>query len=150
MKKEEKIIKETIAEFLKMLEVDGTTEVVMGEEIIDVILDTQDSGIVIGHHGEVLEALQIIMSAVVSKKLGRFVRVSVEVGEYKKNRKEWIENLARSTKEKVLSEQQEISLPGLKSWERRIVHMSLKDDKEVVSESMGEGKERTLVIKPRA
>lgn len=149
MKKEEKIIKETIAEFLKMLEVDGTTEVVMGEEIIDVILDTQDSGIVIGHHGEVLEALQIIMSAVVSKKLDRFVRVSVEVGEYKKNRKEWLENLARSTKEKVLSEQQEISLPGLKSWERRIVHMSLKDDKEVASESIGEGKERTLVIKPR-
>lgn len=150
VKKEEDVIKETIAAFLQTLGVEGTTKVVVSEEIIDVVLETQDSGIVIGHHGEVLEALQIIMSALVSKKIGRFIRVSIEIGEYKKNRQEWLESLAQTTKERVLENQQEISLPGLKSWERRLVHMFLKDDTEVTSESIGEGKERTLVVKPRS
>lgn len=149
MKKEEKLIKETIAAFLQMLGIESKTEITIAEEIIDVVLETEDTGIVIGHHGEVLEALQIVISALVSKKIGRFIRVSIEVGEYKKNRQEWLENLAQTTKERVLSGQQEISLPGLKSWERRLVHMFLKDDQEVTSESVGEGKERTLVVKPR-
>lgn len=148
-KKEEKLIEETISEFLKMLEVDGVVEIIPTEGGVDVILNTQDTGIVIGRHGEVLESLQVILSAIVSKKLDRFIHVSLEVGEYKKNRKEWLENLVRSTKERVLSENQEISLPGLKSWERRVVHLLLKEDEQVISESVGEGKERTLIIKPR-
>ena len=53
------------------------------------------------------------------------------------------------TKEQVLSEQKEHVLPSLKSWERRVVHLILQNDEEVVSESIGEGKERVLVVKPR-
>ena len=57
--------------------------------------------------------------------------------------------MAAQTKARVLAEEREISLPSLKSWERRIVHMALQDDPEVVSESVGEGRDRTLVIKQR-
>lgn len=146
----EKKVKSTIEEILKVLEIDATFELVENEEGYDVILATEDSGIVIGHHGDTLEALQTIISLCVSKKLGEFKRISVEVGDYKKNREDWLKTIAAETKEKVLAENKEIFLPDLKSWERRIVHMMLQEDKEVTSESIGEGKERVLVVKPRS
>ncbi len=144
-----KKVKKVLSELLEKLEIAGTCEVSENEGTIDAVLDTPDSGLVIGYHGEVLEALQIVSSLVVSKHIGQFVRVSIEVGDYKKNRSEYLERLAQQTKEKVLAEQIEYSLPQLKSWERRIVHMLLQNDEEVVSESVGEGKDRVLVIKPR-
>lgn len=150
MAKEKVNPKEKIEEVLKGLEIEGAVEVKENEEGYDVILDTPDSGIVIGHHGDTLEALQIIFSLVISKAMGEYKRISVEIGEYKKNRSEYLEKLAMETKERVLSENKEIYLPDLKSWERRIVHIILQDDPEVTSESVGEGKERTLVVKPRS
>lgn len=141
--------RETIEEIFKSLSIEGDFEVEENDEGYDIKLETPDSGIVIGHHGDTLEALQIITSLVLSKKSGEFKRVSVEVGDYKKNRSEYLTNLALQTKERVLSTKSEIYLPDLKSWERRIVHMLLADDKEVLSESIGEGKDRVLVVKPR-
>ena len=142
-------VKKIISEVLESLQIDGDFDLVENDEGFEIKLETQDSGIVIGHHGDTLESLQIVLSLILSKKLGEFKRVSIEVGDYKKNRSEYLTNLALDTKEKVLSENKEIFLPDLKSWERRIVHMLLQDDKEVVSESMGEGKDRVLVVKPR-
>lgn len=143
------VVKGIFSDLLKMLGVDGTFDAKQTDEGVDIVLDTQDSGIVIGYHGEVLEALQLITSLCVSKKIGRFVRISVEVGEYKRNRTDWLEHLAMQAKEQALAEQKEVPLQNLKSWERRIVHLYLQNDKDVVSESIGEGKERTLIVKPR-
>jgi spoIIIJ-associated protein len=84
-----------------------------------------------------------------ARRLGEFKRVSIEVGEYKKKREEWLQNLAAETKDKVLAENKEVYLADLKSWERRVVHMILQDDQEVISESIGEGKDRVLVVKPK-
>lgn len=150
VKDEPKIVKEENEALLKQLGIEGDCEVFLNEDGVEVVLNTSDSGIVIGYHGENLEALQLILSLVVSKKIGRFIRVSVDIGDYKKNRADFLQNLTLQTKARVLQENQELSLPNLKSWERRIVHMFLQDDEEVVSESIGEGRERTLVIKPRA
>ncbi|HKC14812.1 MAG TPA: R3H domain-containing nucleic acid-binding protein [Patescibacteria group bacterium] len=146
----EKKVKKVIEDILKALEIDADFELTEKEEGYDVVLSTEDSGIIIGHHGDTLEALQTIISLAISKKLGEFKRVSVEVGDYKKNREEWLKSLAGETKEKVLTERKEIFLPDLKSWERRIVHLILQDDEDVVSESIGEGKDRVLVVKPRS
>jgi spoIIIJ-associated protein len=121
----------------------------MHDEGADVVLQTEESGILIGYHGEILEALQLVLSLMVSRKLDRFVRISVEVGDYKKNRSEYLEKLAMQTKERVLEENRPHTLSSLKSWERRIVHMILQQDDQVISESMGEGRDRVLVVKPR-
>ena len=145
-KTEENKIKSAIEEFFKVLNIDGTFELAFGEDIIDVVLEAKDTSLVIGYHGETLEALQLVLALVVS---GKFIRVSLEVGDYKKKRSEFLKVLATKTKDRVLIEGREISLPELKSWERRVVHLLLQEDKEVVSESVGEGKNRTLVIKPR-
>ncbi len=143
------IITATAEELIKTLELQAEVEVVSHETTAEVILKTEESGIIIGYHGEVLEAFQLLLSLMVSRKAGHFMRLSVEVGDYKKNRSEYLESLAQQTKEKVLEEGRPHTLSSLKSWERRVVHMILQDDQDVISESMGEGKDRVLVIKPR-
>lgn len=147
--KQQKIVKDLVSQTLKLLNIDGNFEITEGKEGYDVTLNTEDAALVIGYHGDTLESLQVILSLILSKKLGEFKRISLEVGEYKKNRSEWLTSLARETRERVISENKEIYLPDLKAWERRVVHMLLQDDKEVVSESVGEGKDRVLVIKPK-
>ena len=89
-----KKIEKYIQEFLDTLGISGGFEMVETDEEISVTLDTEDSGMIIGYHGETLEAMQLILSLVIAKKLGAFKRVSVEVGDYKKNREEWLRNLA--------------------------------------------------------
>ena len=150
MKKEElQTIQQVAEKLLSMLGVSASVEVTEGEEVAEVLLQTEESGMLIGYHGETLEALQTVISLVASKELGSFIRVSLEVGDYKKNRVEYLKHLVEQAKDQALSQGQAVSLPNLKSWERRIVHTLLADDKEVASESMGEGRDRVLTIKPR-
>jgi spoIIIJ-associated protein len=152
-KKEIKTIKEITEKLLKLLDVDGDFEIVESkdakEESVEIVLNTKDTGVVIGYHGDTLEGLQLILSLCVARNLGRFVRISIDVGDYKKNRTEFLKSLALETKERVLSEGKEIAIPELKSWERRIVHLLLEKDGEVASESQGEGRDRVLVVTPR-
>ncbi len=142
-------VRKTIEELFSHLEIAGNFDLAEQENALDVVLETVDSGIVIGYHGEALEALQLILSLLVAKRLGRFVRVTVEVGDYRKNRSEYLQKLALAAKERALAERQEQTIHSLKSWERRIIHLLLQDDTQVASESVGSGKERVLVVKPR-
>ncbi|MBI5045374.1 MAG: KH domain-containing protein [Candidatus Levybacteria bacterium] len=146
---EQQVFQDITQELLAKLEVSGTVEVTVHEDMADILLQTEESGLIIGYHGEVLEALQLLISLMASKKIGRFIRASLEVGDYKKNRTEYLERLAQQTKDRVLQDDRAHTLSSLKSWERRIVHLVLQDDEEVTSESMGEGKDRVLVVKPR-
>ena len=149
MDKKKKIIQKTTEELFKLLDIAGDITVELDDETASIDLSTDDSGIVIGRHGDMLESLQTVLALCVSKKLDKFYRISLEVGDYKKNREEWLRSMVQDTKDRVLTENREISIPSLKAWERRVVHLSLQDDKEVVSESAGEGKDRVLVIRPK-
>jgi spoIIIJ-associated protein len=139
----------TTKKLLSSLGVEAKIKITEEEDIISVSLETEDSGIVIGYHGETLEALQIVLALMLAKETGEFKRVSIEVGDYKKNREAWLEKLALDAKERVLSGEKEVYLTDLKAWERRVVHMVLQSDDQVGTESSGEGKERVLVIKPK-
>ncbi len=149
MAKNQKIAQELITQLFKHLGIKESFEVTETEESIDVVVSSVDPGLIIGHHGDTLDSLQLVLSLMLAKSIGEYKRVSLEVGDYKKNRSDYLKNLALQTKERVLSEQREIFLPNLKPWERREVHLSLQDDDQVISESVGEGKERTLVVKPK-
>lgn len=138
-----------IEDFFKMLGVDVKVAVTPVEDMLDVTLETEESGIIIGYHGETLESLQLLLSLGVSKKIGRFIRVMIDVGDYRKQRTDYLHQLAEQMKESVLREQRERVVTSLKSWERRVIHMLLKDDDQVETESRGTGRERVLVIKPR-
>lgn len=145
----EKKIQKTTEELLQLLNISGAASVEITDDTVNIVLDTEDSGMVIGHHGDILESLQMILSLCVAKNLGEFKRVSLEVGDYKKNRTGLVEQLAQQAKQRALEENRDIALPNLKAWERRVVHLMFQEDQEVVSESIGEGKERTLIVRPR-
>jgi len=147
--KERKEVEKLIEKLFSLLEIEGTFSLEEKDEILEVLMETKDTGIVIGYHGEVLESLQLILSLAIAKKIGRFIRVSIEVDEYKKNRTEYLNTLAMQAKERALEENKEQVLSSLKSWERRIIHMYLQNDDQVMSESAGEGKERVLIVKPK-
>ena len=149
MAENKKAVKGIVTELFEKLGIGEPFEVTESEDSIDVVVSADEPGLIIGHHGDTLDSLQLVLSLMVAKKLGEFKRVTLEVGDYKKNRGDYLRNLAEQTKERVLEEQQEVYLPNLKPWERREVHMYFAEDPQVFSESVGEGKERTLVIKPR-
>ena len=148
-KKQKKVIEKVTAELLKLVGIKGDFEVLEKEDSVDIVLATEESGIVIGRHGDTLEGLQLVLSLCIAKELGEFKRISLEVGDYKKNRTDWLSVLANETKERVLAQGTEIAIPELKSWERRVVHLLLEKDEKVVSESRGEGRDRVLVVKSR-
>ena len=147
--KEQKEVEKIVEKLFSFLEIEGTFEIAQGDGVLDLLMDTKDSGMVIGYHGEILESLQLITSLLIAKKLGRFIRVSIEVDGYKKTRTEYLQKLAQDARERAIAEQAEQVITDLKSWERRIVHLILQEDKEVTSESQGEGRERVLVIRPK-
>ena len=144
-----KSIEKDIKDFFKKLGIDTNFEFLQDDEQISLILETEDSGMIIGYHVQPLESLHLILALVLAKKTGAFKRVSIDVGDYKKNREEWLKNLAQDAKAKAISQQREVFLEDLKGCERRVVHLILADDDEVVSESSGEGRERVLVVRPK-
>lgn len=146
---EKKVAEEIVREFFSKLGVSVESSVEVVEDTFDVALQTPESGILIGYHGETLESLQLLLSLAVSKRVGRFVRVMIDVGDYRKQRTSYLEQLAQQMKESVLREQRERTFTSLKSWERRVIHLLLQDDAQVQTESRGEGRDRVLVIKPR-
>lgn len=149
-KKDIKSVEQFIKEFFLLLGVNAPFEISEEEEGLSIALETEgENGMLIGYHGETLEALQLIVSMAVAKKLGKFIRISLEIGEYKKNRMEYLTQLVSQVKERALQEGAAIPLPSLKAWERRFVHVLVKEDEKIFSESSGEGRDRVLTIYPK-
>jgi spoIIIJ-associated protein len=149
MAKGKKTTEEKVKEVLETIGITDSFDVNESEDSIEIILNSEDPGMIIGHHGDTLDSLQLMLSLMIAKESGEFKRVHLEVGDYKKNRSDYLKNLAEQTKQRALTEGREIFLPSLKPWERREVHMYLAEDDAVISESVGEGKERTLVVRPK-
>ncbi len=143
-------VKEITEELLKRLEVAGTVAVDMDETgAYQVQIDTEETGLLIGFHGRTLESFQIILSIIVSKKLDAWVKVYVNVGDYRQKREETLMHMAQRAAERAISFGHPVELPNLTPGERRVIHLTLGGDERVETESVGEGMNRTLVVKPR-
>ena len=117
--------------------------------MIHVQLETEDPGMLIGYHGDTLRSIQLILSTMVYRQTGEWVRVLVNVGDYRERRKESLERMAVSAAQRVKFSGESQLLPPMSSAERRMVHLALAEDEEVVTESEGEGNQRRVVIKPK-
>lgn len=146
-----KITKEVAQELLKLLLLDVKVEVAEDKEnnAINVDIETEEPGILIGYHGETLSSLQLMLGIMVSKKLNEWVRVVVNVGDYREKREEVLKGMALSAAQKAKFSQEPVTLPPLNGNERRIIHLALADNPDVTSESEGEGEERRVVVKPK-
>lgn len=112
-------------------------------------IKTEESGLLIGHHGETINSLQLLIGVILYKKLGKWVRVLVDIGDYRKMREESIKEMVDRIAAEVEQSGRGVELPFLSPLERRIVHMMLSENSKVMSESTGEGRDRRVMIKPR-
>ena len=117
---------------------------------VQINLPEDQTGMFIGHHGEGLSSLQLVLSLILSQRLGEWHRVSVNINDYQERREDALKNLAESAAEKALSLKQEVVLGNLSSFERRIVHLHLENHPEVTTQSQGEEPLRQLVVIPKS
>lgn len=112
-------------------------------------IETEETGLLIGHHGRTLESLQLILGIMVSKALGRWVKAYVNVGDYREKREETLMHMAQHAADRALALGRPVELSRLTPAERRIIHLTLSGDERIETESVGEGDERMLLVKPK-
>jgi len=150
-----KIVEKELETLSSLLGVENERELSIedGEEgvkYIKVSFEGEELGYMIGNRGRHLDSLQFILQIILGRKLGEEVdfRVFVDVGGYRKEKDEKLEQMAleKADNARILGEA--IELPPMKPSDRRIVHLALLKFKDITSESIGEGMERRIVITP--
>lgn len=117
-----------------------------GEIILDVV--GEDLAVLIGRHGRTLESLQTLVSAITHKKLGFRYPVVVDIEGYRHRRRQKIDTMARSAADRAIRQRTVVRLRPMSPYERRLVHVALRDDKRIATESEGADPNRYVVIKP--
>ena len=108
------------------------------EKVMDIELKGDDMGVLIGKRGQTLDSLQYLVSLVVNRDSDDYIRVKVDTENYRKRRKETLENLAKNIAYKVKRTKRSVSLEPMNPYERRIIHSALQNDKFVTTHSEGE------------
>lgn len=116
---------------------------------VQINLPEDETGLYIGNHGEGLTSLHLILSLILSQRTGEWVKLSVNINDYKQRREESLCALGDNAASKALELNQEIIIPNLSSYERRIIHLRLEKNPNVLSQSRGEGPNRQLFILPQ-
>ena len=118
-----------------------------GELILDITGD--DTAVLIGRHGKTLESLQFLISAILVRKLGFRYPVIIDVEGYKSRQRAKIESIDHSAANRAAREHRSVKLRPMTPYERRLVHVALRDDDRVETESEDEGPSRHVVVYPR-
>ena len=116
---------------------------------LDIDFAGEDMGILIGKRGQTLDSLQYLTSLVVNKEQKEYVRVKLDTENYRKRRKETLENLARNIAYKVKKTRRPVSLEPMNPYERRIIHSALQNNKFVETYSEGNEPYRHVVVAPK-
>lgn len=117
-----------------------------GELILDISGD--DMAVLIGRHGKTLDALQFIVSMITVRTIGFRYPVIVDVEGYKNRQRQKLESIAHSSANRAASQHRKVGLRPMTPYERRIVHIALRDDNRVETISEGEGSARHVVVVP--
>jgi len=149
MAEKAKIFEKITQELFALLGTKVGLEIKEEEGAILIQLTTDEPGILIGYHGQALQALQLLIGLIGFKKNGEWIRTLVNVGDYREKREESLTNMAKSLAQKVKFSGTSQSLPPMSSADRRIIHLALADDQELETVSEGEGRDRHVVIKPK-
>lgn len=124
-----------------------TCEVSEDGGFFHITIKTEEAPTIIGRHGETIRALQKILEVILYRKVGESVRVLINVNDYREKQKERLEVLASEYADKVTDTRQMEKISYLSSFERRIIHQYVTSNyPDLISYSVGEGKDRQLVI----
>lgn len=130
--------------------IDATIEEYEGDEG-EIILDIvgADLGLLIGRHGRTLDSMQVLVSAITNRRLGFRYPVLVDVEGYRNRRRVKLEEMGERAAERAVRQKGAVKLRPMSALERRVVHMSLRDDPRVTTASEGEEPFRAVVVSPR-
>ena len=120
-----------------------------GRKVNVIDIEGEDLGVLIGPRGETLNAVQYLARLMVGNQMQKRASFVVDVEGYRKRRQQALARLAERMAKKVISRRRPVSLEPMPPHERRIIHMTLRDNDEVYTESSGEGKRRKVRIIPK-
>ena len=126
----------------------GEVTVTEEEDAFKVAIIGEDLGVLIGFHGENIAAFQTVLGLLVAKRLGEWLHLGVDVGGYRADRESKLRDLAVRTSERVRFLQTSVTLAPMPAFERRLIHLAVSEIEGVVSDSIGEGWQRRVVVKP--
>ena len=141
--------KSYLSDILKGLNInDAKIDAVYENGVITMDLECEDFGIVIGRRGETLDSIQYLLSLAMKKKSGGYVRVSINIGDYREKRNETLRQLARKHASYVLRTGKRYTFEPMNPYERRIIHTTIQEIKGVESRSIGYNQDRRVVLEP--
>ena len=145
-------VEDNIREFLSKVfdAMELTVEILIEKEedgkTVNVELKGDDMGVLIGKRGQTLDSLQYLTNLAVNKTSEEYVKVKIDTEDYRKRRRETLENLARNIAYKVKRTKHPVSLEPMNPFERRVIHSTLQNDKFVTTHSEGEEPYRHVVV----
>ena len=142
-------IKEYLQKLLKDLGFTSNIEIKNKEEVPTYTIYSDNDALLIGKNGKNLKALSILTSQHLLNELGRNFKFTIDINSYKEKREKSLESLARRIAREVATTKVEAKLDSMNSYERRLIHNALTNNKRVYTESEGEEPNRYVVIKPR-
>lgn len=142
-------IKDYLLKILKEMGYNVNIEIKNKEEIPKYIIFSDNDALLIGKNGKNLKALSTIVSQYLNNELGRNYKFVLDVNEYKEKREQSLERLAKRIAREVAQTKVEVKLDSMNSYERRIIHNTLTNNKKVYTESEGEEPNRYVVVKPK-
>ncbi len=144
-----RVARETVLRMVELMGMECTVKAPeVSEEEVRIELEGKDVGLLIGRHGDTLDALQLLTAVIANRRVEHGGRVLLDAENYRARRMAMLERLAIQEAQKVKETKQEVVIPDLKPYERRVVHLALRDDPQVDTYSEGEGRNRRIVITP--
>ena len=140
------VVTEILDTLLGLLDITGRVEVLSDEIPLALDITGEDLGILIGRRGQTLACLEYITKLIVVRRLKAWLPLTVDVAGYKKHRRDSLQRLAIYLAEQVKSRRRAITMEPMPADERRIVHLTLADNPDVTTQSIGEGESRKVVI----
>lgn len=114
---------------------------------IDIIeIDDKDKGIIIGKRGKTLDAIQFLINLTVNKGRENYIRTLIDVENYRQKRNETLKRLAKKMADKCRYYNNKVKLEPMNPYERRVIHSSLQDEKDIITYSEGEDPFRRVII----
>ncbi len=157
LEEERAVAVEIISELLEKMNVKGQVsgyvtepDDLTGQRVNIIDISGDDLGVLIGPRGETLDSLQFLSRLMAAHRLHRRVNFVVDVEGFRKRREQALTRLAERMADKVRQRGEPIGLEPMSPYERRIVHMTLRDAPDVYTESTGEGRQRRVRIIPKA
>ena len=144
-------VREYLETLFKAMDIQADIKIEFNEtdNLLDIDVEGPEMGILIGKRGQTLDALQYLISLAVNKKSDSYIRVKLDTEDYRRRRKETLENLARGIAYKVKKTRKPVVLEPMNPYERRIIHSALQGNKFVETYSEGSEPYRHVVVAPK-